>query len=372
VADTGLPDQETSSRPKVQPGRGVAVAAVVVAVLFGFALGGLVVAVTRRREHVTSVGCVATTVARRGLPSVVTLHVQTGAGAGAGSGSGEVISPDGYVLTNNHVISAAATGGTITLVFNDGVSTQARLVGRDVATDLAVVKVENHDDLKPIPWGASSKLVVGQPVVALGAPLGLSSTVTTGIVSALNRSVNVPADNGRTALLVAAIQTDAAINPGNSGGALVDCAGRLVGIPTAGATVPQPQGGSSAGNIGIGFAIPSEYARMISDELIAHGEVTHSFFGVQVAPVSTGASPAAPSPRGLYVVGVTPGGPSAAAGIQQGDVITKLDGVAATSAEQLEALTLTKRPAETVPVTIERAGVERTLEVTLGSQPPPS
>jgi putative serine protease PepD len=272
VADTGPPDQEASSRPRIQLGRGAAVAAVVVAVLFGVVLGGVVVALARRRDHVTSVGCVATTVARRGLPSVVTLHVQ--AGSSAGSGSGEVISPDGYVLTNNHVISAAAAGGTITALFNDGVSTPARLVGRDVSTDLAVVKVDNHDDLRPIPWGASSKLVVGQPVVALGAPLGLASTVTTGIVSALNRTVNVPADNGRTALLVAAIQTDAAINPGNSGGALVDCAGRLVGIPTAGATIPQPQGGSSAGNIGIGFAIPSEYARMISDELIAHGAVT--------------------------------------------------------------------------------------------------
>src|SRR5262249_832246 len=169
---------------------------------------------------------------------------------------------------------------------------------------------------------------------------------------------NVPADNGRTALLVAAIQTDAAINPGNSGGALVDCAGRLVGVPTAGATVPNPQGGASAGSIGIGFAIPSAFARPTSDERIAHGTVTHASFGIRVAAVE----------NGLYVVSTTPGGPSANAGIQTDDVITKLDGHPATSAEQLQALTLTRRPGDTVKVTFKRAGTEHTTDITLGSQ----
>src|SRR5262249_12844799 len=156
-----------------------------------------------------------------------------------------------------------------------------------IQTDLAVIKVDDHLPLRPIPWGHSSALSVGQPVVALGAPLGLESTVTGGIVSALDRSVNVPADDGRTALLVSAIQTDAAINPGNSGGALVDCHGNLVGIPTAGASVPSPQGGS-VGNVGIGFAIPSDFAHTISDELIANGSVTHASFGLRVAPSSGG------------------------------------------------------------------------------------
>jgi putative serine protease PepD len=345
----------------------LAIAALVALVLAGVA-GGAIVAVTRDDDHdVSSVGCVAPSVAERGLPSVVTIHVQ--AGNEAGSGSGEVIRPDGYILTNNHVISAAANSGSITVLFSNGDSVPARLVGRDVPTDLAVIKVGEDQSLHPIPWGLSSKLVIGQPVVALGAPLGLSSTVTSGIVSALDRSVNVPADDGRTALLVGAIQTDAAINPGNSGGALVDCAGKLVGVPTAGATVPNPQGGASAGNIGIGFAIPSEFARTISDELIANGSVTHSSFGVRVAPVSRQGAQAAGGPDGLFVVEATPSGPAARAGLQEGDIITKLDDRRATSAEELLALTLTRRPGETVKVTYLRNGNERTTDLTLERQP---
>src|SRR5262249_47401659 len=161
--------------------------------------------------------------------------------------------------------------------------------------DLAVLQVGEPHGLRPIRFGSSQAVRVGQPVVALGAPLGLSSTVTAGIVSALDRSVNVPADNGRSALLVAAIQTDAAINPGNSGGALVDCSGKLIGIPTAGATAPNPNGGTSVGNIGLGFAIPSDFAHSIAEELIAHGRVTHGFLGLSVdAQLGTG----------LYVVAV--------------------------------------------------------------------
>jgi putative serine protease PepD len=177
-------------------------------------------------------------------------------------------------------------------------------------------------------------------------------------VSALDRSVNVPADNGRTALIVAGIQTDAAINPGNSGGALVDCAGKLVGVPTAGASVPNPQGGGSVGNIGIGFAIPSNFAHAISNELIQSGSVTHSSFGIRVVP----------SANGLLVVETVPQGPAASAGLQPGDVITKLDDAAATSVEELQALTLTKRPGEAVKVTFVRDGADHTVAVTLGSQ----
>jgi putative serine protease PepD len=339
--------------------------AIAVVVLAGVA-GGVVVAATRRDHDVTSVGCIAQTVAARRLPSVVTIQVQ--AGPAQGSGSGEVIRSDGYVLTNNHVVSAAANRGTITVLFNDGESEEARLVGRDVLTDLAVLKIAPHDGLHVMPWGASSKLAIGQPVVALGAPLGLASTVTTGIVSALGRSVNVPADNGRSALLVAAIQTDAAINPGNSGGALVDCAGNLVGVPTAGATVPNPQGGASVGNIGIGFAIPSDFARTISGELIANGSAMHSSFGIRVVP--TAAIGGTSAPPGLYVVGVVAGGPAADAGLTEGDVITKLDRQPATGTEQLQALTLTRRPGDVVEITYVRRGAEQVAKVTLGSQSP--
>jgi putative serine protease PepD len=304
-------------------------------------------------------GCDATQVAGRALPSVVTLLVESGGGAGAGSGSGEVVRSEGYILTNDHVVSAAAGGGSITVLFSDGTSDQARLVGRDVQTDLAVVKIDHEGSLPPIPFGSSSDVEIGQPVVALGAPLGLASTVTSGIVSGLDRSVNVPADAGQTALIVAAIQTDAAINPGNSGGALVDCSGRLIGVPTAGAVVPNPGGGTSAGNIGIGFAIPSDFARKIGDELIADGRVVHGSFGVRVA-ATTGA--------GLFVAGVEPGGPSATAGLREGDVITEIGDEPAVSAQQLQALTLTKQPGQTVKLTFERSGRSTTVDVILGSQ----
>jgi putative serine protease PepD len=308
--------------------------------------------------------CPASKVAASTLPAVVTISVQ-GAG-GSGSGSGEVIRPSGEILTNNHVISSAANGGPIDVVFDDGTTEPATLVGRDPQTDLAVVRVEPPKTIHVIPIGASSKLVVGQPVVALGAPLGLSGTVTAGIVSALERSVQVPADGNQTALLVGAVQTDASINPGNSGGSLVDCAGRLVGIPTAGAVVPSPTGAASGGSIGIGFAIPSELAKTIANELIAHRSVTHASFGVQVATVPSGS---ARGPGvGLYVVDVTRAGPAAAAGIRPGDILTKVDDKSLSSAEQLQGVTLTRRPGQTVEVVYRRDGSEHTATVTLGTQ----
>jgi putative serine protease PepD len=311
--------------------------------------------------------CPATAVANKGLPSVVMISVQ--AGANSGTGSGEVIRSDGEILTNNHVISAAANaGGTISVLFNDGTTSDAQLVGRDPQTDLAVIKVAPHDHLAVMSFGSSANLEVGQPVVALGAPLGFPNTVTAGIVSALDRSVQVPADGGATALLVAAIQTDTAINPGNSGGALVDCNARLVGVPTAGAVVPSASGTASGGNIGIGFAIPGDFAKAVADEIITTGRVTHSTFGIQVAPVvRSGAAAGAQS--GLFVVGVATPGPSSAAGIQAGDVITEIEGKPATSAEQLLALTLTKKAGEQVKLTYDRNGTSQTATVTLAAAP---
>jgi putative serine protease PepD len=300
--------------------------------------------------------CPITTIADEELPSVVTIAVN--GPNGSGTGSGEIIDTSGHVLTNNHVISAAASGGNIAVIFNDGSSQTAKLIGRDPQTDLAVLQVPQTEGLRPIRFGSSQEVRVGQPVVALGAPLGLSSTVTAGIVSALDRSVNVPADDGQTALLVAAIQTDAAINPGNSGGALVDCAGKLIGVPTAGATVPSENGGGG-GSIGLGFAIPSDFAHSIANELIAHGSVTHGFLGVSVDTAPNGA--------GLYVLAVTAGGPAADAGLQAGDVITKLDGNPAGSAEQLLEVTLTHRPGDTVAITYERQGTSHETKLTLGS-----
>src|SRR6185437_6885525 len=194
-------------------------------------------------------------------------------------------------------------------------------------------------------------------VVALGAPLGLSGTVTSGIVSALDRTVEVPAENDANALLVSAVQTDAAINPGNSGGALVNCAGDLVGIPSAG------------GSIGLGFAIPVDLAKTISDEIIATGRVTHAFFGVQTVPIPAAAAAEAGISGGLFVAGVVAGGPSEQAGLRQGDIITKVDGQPATSNVQLQELTLTKNPGDKVTVDYLRDGAAASTTVTLGRQP---
>jgi putative serine protease PepD len=278
-----------------------------------------------------------------------------------------VIDDSGHILTNNHVISAAAGGGTITVVFSDGRTDSAKLIGRDPQTDVAVLQVAHPSGLSPITFGSSENLQVGQPVVALGAPLGLSSTVTSGIVSALDRSVDVPSDDGTTAILVAAIQTDAAINPGNSGGALVNCSGQLVGVPSAGATVPTEGGGASAGNIGIGFAIPSDFAKSIASELIAKGTVSHGFLGVSVMTVG-GGSQQGSAPPGLYVTSVTPAGPAAQAGLQAGDIITEIEGSPAASAEQLLTLTLTHRAGEIVSLTYQRQGTPHQAQVTLGSR----
>jgi putative serine protease PepD len=232
--------------------------------------------------------CSASDVAVTGLPGVVTIQAQGPAGAGTGSGS--IIRGDGYVLTNDHVISVAARGGQVSVAFDDGRTAPARITGRDPLTDLAVLKVDTSP-LVTIEIGSSARLAVGQPVVALGAPLGLSSTVTTGVVSALGRTVRVPSDDAGTALLAGAIQTDAAINPGNSGGALVDCSTRLIGVPTAGATVPDAQGNAGGGSIGIGFAIPVDSALRIADQLISRGSISHAYLGLQVAPLALRSGP---------------------------------------------------------------------------------
>ena len=307
--------------------------------------------------------CNATSVADTVLPSVV--MISANGASGGGTGSGEVIRSDGYILTNNHVISEAANGGSVEVTFSDGDTVPATITGRDPQTDLAVLKVTPPSGIKVIAIGKSNTVRVGQPVVALGAPLGLDGTVTVGIVSALNRNVHVPADNGAQALLVAAVQTDAAINPGNSGGALVNCDNQLIGVPTAGAGVP----GGGGGSIGLGFAIPVDSAIQIANELIANGSVTHSFFGMVTVPVPGPSGTESGTPQGLFVQSVEPGGPAAAAGLHTGDVITQIDGQPATSNIQIESLTLTKRPGDKVSVTYLRNGQSATATITLGASP---
>jgi putative serine protease PepD len=315
----------------------------------------------------SAAACNVTTVADDVLPSVVTINA-TGS-AGGGTGSGEVIRSDGYIVTNNHVISVAANGGSVTVLFVNGRSERATIVGRDPLTDLAVLKVQPGPELKVIGLGSSGSVRVGQPVVALGSPLGLTGTVTAGIVSALDRTVQVPGESDRSALLVSAVQTDAAINPGNSGGALVNCDGKLIGVPTAGATVPSPSGGASAGSIGLGFAIPVDLATQIADEIISTGRVSHAYFGLQTVPIPPAEAARAGVPEGLYVLALAPGGPAARAGLAPSDVITSIDGQPATSNLQLETLTVTKRAGDVVAVEYSRGGQSGHASITLGAQP---
>lgn len=315
----------------------------------------------------SATSCPVTPVAGKALPSVVTISVK--GPAGSGTGSGEVINSSGDILTNNHVIAPAASGGSVQVMFSDGRNDPATIVGRDPQTDIAVIRVSPQHGVRPIALGSSSSLQVGEPVVVLGAPLGLSGTVTSGIVSALNRTVQVPSEEDASALLVSAVQTDAAINPGNSGGAMVNCSGQLVGVPTAGASVPNSSGEASGGSIGLGFAIPVDLAKTVSSQIIDTGHVTHAYFGLQTQPIQPEAAQQAGVPQGLYIAAVIPAGPSAQAGLAQGDVITKIDGKPATSNVQLQELTLTKSPGTKVPLEYWRNGRTASTTVTLGTQP---
>ena len=296
-------------------------------------------------------------IAKKLLPSVVTLNVA--GGTATGTGSGVVIRTDGYILTNNHVVAVAANGGTITADFYQGKQgITAAIVGRDPKTDLAVVKV-NATNLPAATLGQSSSLVVGDPVVALGAPLGLSSTVTSGIVSALDRNVEVPDESGGRGLLIGAIQTDAAINPGNSGGPLVDAKAQVIGINSAIAAAPGSSG-STGGNIGVGFAIPIDYARSIADEIIRTGHATHPYVGVTARP-ENGSGNAG----GAKILSVVPDGPADKAGLRQDDVITKVDGKTIDGVDGLVAATRLHKVGDVVSVTYQRDGKDRTVRMTL-------
>jgi putative serine protease PepD len=274
-----------------------------------------------------------------------------------------VIRSDGYVVTNNHVVEAAASGGQITVAFNDAdlSDVSAQIVGRDPETDLAVLKLESGRTYTPIGLGSSSGLVVGDPVIAVGSPLGLAGTVTTGIISALNRTVRVPGEDGSGIPLFNAIQTDAAINPGNSGGALVDGKGRLIGINSAIATLGgSGLTGDSGGSIGVGFAIPVDEARSIAEEIIRTGRATHPAIGVVGSTVS-GSS----GSSGARIAQVVSGGAADRAGLQVGDLITEVDGETVRSVDELIVAIRQHRVGESVEVTYVRAGSERTVDVVL-------
>ncbi|MDT7572709.1 MAG: putative serine protease PepD [Actinomycetota bacterium] len=297
-------------------------------------------------------------IAARVLQSVVSVSVKSP--SGSGTGSGVVIRSDGYILTNNHVVDAADP--TVTVSFNgaDNVDVPARIVGRDPDTDLAVIKVLTNKKVVPAALGQSRSLVVGDPVIAIGSPLGLAGTVTTGIVSALNRTVNVPGENGGRTPLFNAIQTDAAINPGNSGGALVDAKGQVIGINSAIATLGSGGfSGDQSGSIGVGFAIPIDEARSVAEELIRTGTATHPAVGVR-ALTST-----SKGQTGALVQEVLAGGAAAQAGLQAGDLITAIDKTQVESVDELIVAIRQHKVGQTVTVTYYRDGAKQTATVTL-------
>lgn len=333
--------------------------------LVGAVVGAVIALAFSSTPDVNAVACNASSVADNVVPSVVTIEVGRSSAGPAGTGSGEFYQEGGYILTNNHVVENAARGASIEVMLSDGQRVPATLVGRDPLTDLAVIKAPEAQSPQVIALGSSADLQVGQPVVVLGAPLGLSNSVSSGIVSALARTVAVPGGGtSQNALLADAIQTDAAINPGNSGGAMVNCDGQLVGIPSAGAVVP----GSSGGSIGLGFAIPVDLAETVANQLIATGHVSHASFGMATAPVTGPIAQRTGLPQGLYVTSVQASGPAASAGLRPGDVITEIDGQPATTPDQLVSLTITKKAGDKVDLTYVRAGQTHETTVTLDSQ----
>jgi len=290
-------------------------------------------------------------------PSVVSIKVTSTLGSGTGSGS--VYKSDGnvsYIITNNHVIEDAATSGTISVELLNGNTLTAQIVGRDSAYDLAVLKV-NRGNLPTVTVGDSSKISVGDPVVAIGSPLGLASTVTSGIVSALNRPVTTGTSGAES--FVNAIQTDAAINPGNSGGALLDSLGRIIGVNSAIATVSS---GGVSGNIGLGFSIPINEAKRVIDELIATGKSTRPFLGVEFDPTFTG--------TGAKILRLTSGEAAEKAGIPVGSIITSIGGLRIADTTAAVVRIRSYAPGSTVSIVVELPnGTDKTFTVTLGSTP---
>ena len=288
-------------------------------------------------------------------------HQRPGPGSSSGVGSGVVVDAEGHILTNNHVVEGATQSGGITVTFANGTTAQATIVGTSPSNDLAVIKVEGVADLVPATFGESQSLQVGQTVVAAGAPLGLTESVTSGIVS--NTARPVRAGSGGDGAVYLAVQTDAAINPGNSGGPLVDLNGAVVGINSSIATTGS--GHSQSGNIGIGFAIPSDLALRIAGEIIASGESADSALGVTVA----GGDSTDTASTGAALQEVTPGGAAAAAGLQAGDVVTKINDFETTSADGLIAAVRFYAPGTEVAVTYTRnGGSPQTITVTLGTK----
>jgi putative serine protease PepD len=302
-------------------------------------------------------------IAKAMLHSVVEIGVETA--SGAGSGSGVVIRPDGYILTNNHVVGDA----TQIQVLIGTRTVRAKLIGTDPENDLAVIQAVSAGPLQPAPLGTVNGLKVGDPVIAIGSPLGLAGTVTAGIISALDREVQVPGESGGVPQTIfGAIQTDAAINPGNSGGALVDGNGRVIGINSAIASLGRTAG-SQAGSIGLGFAIPIDLASDTANQLIATGKAVHPYIGVNISPVDDTSAAQLKVTEGALVLDVTPGGPADKGGLRKNDVVTKLDGKDIPGAAELKSAIRQHKVGDSVTLTYVRGGAPATVTLRLVEKP---
>ncbi|GAA4417140.1 hypothetical protein GCM10023169_12950 [Georgenia halophila] len=348
---------------------GVAMLLIVVALLAGVILGGAGAQLLFARGQDPSALPTATSpeplpesvagIAESVLPSTVYIQARGGP-TEAASGTGLVLREDGYIVTNNHVIDVAAENGTIVVGFPDGSEEEAEVVGRTPDYDLAVLKV-SRTGLEPLVLADSDSVVVGEPVVAVGAPLGLEGTVTSGIISALNRPVTAGAGGSTT--FINAIQTDAAINPGNSGGPLVNRDGQVIGINTA---IAQGSGtGRAAGSIGLGFAIPSNQVRRTTEQIIATGHATYPIIGVTLDARYRG--------EGVRVIDqevdghapVAPGGPGDEAGIRPGDVIVSIEGRPVTDPDELIVAVRARAPGDEVVLGVRRGGEVEEITVIL-------
>jgi putative serine protease PepD len=302
-------------------------------------------------------------VAAKVLPSVVTLQMQTVAGNQYELGSGVVVTADGLIVTNRHVVAGSGDGpppSRVLVSFSDGRTAPFSVVATDVASDIAVVRAQGISGLTPISIGSSASLRVGQRVVAVGSPLGYDGTVTTGVISALHRPVSWSEGVSNATALLNMIQTDAAINPGNSGGALVNMDGQLIGLNSAIGRVSATPPGQPYGSIGVGFAIPVDHAIRIASELVAKGTASHAILGAQLVND--------PAIRGAKITDITPGGPAAAAGLSDGAVIIKIDAQIIDTPEALLAAVASSAPGDKVTLTyLDPTGATKTTHVTLSA-----
>ncbi|MGW1789214.1 trypsin-like peptidase domain-containing protein [Streptomyces tubercidicus] len=312
-------------------------------------------------------------IAQKALPSVVTIEAQGATGEG-GTGTGFIYDKQGHILTNNHVVASAADGGKLTATFSNGKKYDAEVVGNARGYDVAVIKLKNASGapLNPLPLGKSGNVQVGDATIAIGAPFGLSGTVTTGIISAKDRPVASSDGGGSSASYMSALQTDASINPGNSGGPLMDAAGNVIGINSAiqSAGNGGGMGGESqqSGSIGLGFAIPIDQAKRVAQDLIRTGKPVYPQIGVQVGMRDTGDGATIAQTGNNGSKAVTPNGPADKAGLRPGDTITKLDDTVVDSGPTLISEIWQHKPGDEVTLTYKRGGKEHTAHVTLGQR----